>query len=67
MGQHVGLEAQHLGLVDLVDRGSGRPIEPVGTGIQARGQDHDLPKTGRAGGCVELVEEMRPRGLVIAR
>ena len=52
---------KNLGLVDLEDLGSHRPRQPVGTGIQPGGQDHDLadPRRNRIG--EESVEKKRVR------
>ena len=43
VSERLGLELDHLGLVDLVDDRSVGPRQPVGPGVQARGQDHRLP------------------------
>ncbi|PQM46396.1 hypothetical protein C1Y40_03428 [Mycobacterium talmoniae] len=54
-----GLEVQHFGLVQLVDRGAIRPRQPPGPGIQTGCQDHDLPHPGLGGGKKHLIEEHR--------
>ena len=43
LGQRVGLELDDLGLVDLEDDRAGRPVQPVGAGVEAGGQDDRLP------------------------
>lgn len=53
----VGLELHHLGLVDLVHHGAGRPVQPVGTGVQPGGQDHRLADPVPGGAGEEVVEK----------
>ena len=62
IGQRAGLEGDHLGLVDLEHHGAGRPVQPVGTGVEARGQNHRLPDPGATGVGEEVVEEPGARG-----
>ena len=64
-GQRLGLVVEHLGLVDLVHVGAGRPVQPVGARVQTRGQDHDLADAGRGGLGEERVEEVCPHRLVV--
>ena len=61
-GQRGRLEGDHLGLVDLEHHGAGRPVQPVGAGVEARGQNHRLPDPGAAGVGEEVVEEPGARG-----
>ena len=65
-----GLGGDHLGLIDLVDDGAGGPVQSVGAGVEAGGQDDGLPdfnglrRPGRiataGGGDEEVVEELGP-------
>ena len=60
-----GLVLQHLGLVDLVDRGVRRPTQPVGAGVQSGGEDHYLPNAGADRVLEVLVEEVGAYRLVV--
>ena len=60
-----GLVLQHLGLVDLVDRGARRPIQPVGAGVQPGRQDDHLPNAGAHRVLEVLVEEVGAYRLVV--
>ncbi len=54
--QHALLEVQQLWLVEFVERGAGGPVEPVGAGIEAGGQQH-LAGAGLGGSQQEVIEE----------
>ncbi len=64
IGQSGRLVVQHLGLVDLVDHGARRPLQPVGAGVQTRRKNDDLPDSSGGGIGEECVEEQRPHRLV---
>ncbi|BAX90763.1 hypothetical protein MSG_00599 [Mycobacterium shigaense] len=52
----VGLEIDDGRLVEFVDRGARRPPQPVGPGIQARGEQDDLADAGASGVGEKVVE-----------
>ena len=56
VGQGAGLELDHLGLVDLVHHGAGRPRQSVGAGVEPGGQDDGLTNAGSGGLGEEVVE-----------
>jgi hypothetical protein len=66
--RRLGTEARHgfgfkcddPGLVDLVDDAAGRPVQPIGPGVQPGGQDHGLLDARRRRIGEELVEEPCP-------
>jgi hypothetical protein len=53
----LGFERDNLGLIDFVDDAGGRPLQPVGPGVQTSCQDDGLtdPRRGRVD--EELVEK----------
>ena len=65
LGEGAGLEFDDLRLVDLVDHRLGGPGQPVGAGIQPRGQDHHLLDAGLRRVQEELVEELGAHGHVV--
>ena len=62
LGEGLGLERDHLGLVDLEDRHVGGPVQPVGAGIKTGGQNHCLADTDFGRLMEERVEETGPGG-----
>ena len=64
-GQRLASELQNLGLVEFENGCAGGPVEPVGPGVQADSQQHDLPDTG-SGDITEVrVEVAGTRGLEV--
>ena len=57
LGHGLGFEHDDLRLIDFVDDAAGRPVQSVGPGVQAGGQDHGLTDARRGRVDEELVEE----------
>ncbi len=56
--QRLGLERQHLGLVDLVDHAAVVPWQPPRPGVEPGGEDHRLLDAARSRGDEEFVEPL---------
>ena len=58
LGEGIGLELHHLGLIDRIHRRSRGPGQPVGAGIQPRRNDHYLADTRRCSIGQETVKNL---------